>query len=84
MGQQQSADAEASDILRPLPQVRRNPEILTMVEHRLSQEPQPIADQVMVKCSCGWREAVTVWGRTQVGMMNEIKRVGEAHLEKMQ
>ena len=49
--------------------------------HTLSQEPQPIADQVMVKCSCGWREAVSLWTHhTVAGVQAEIHRVGQEHL----
>jgi hypothetical protein len=30
-----------------------------MVEHRVVIEAQMIADQLMVKCSCGWRQAIS-------------------------
>lgn len=32
-----------------------------MVTHKVRTEPQPIADQVMASCSCGWRQAVSAW-----------------------
>jgi len=32
-----------------------------MVDHTLTIEPQPIADQWMAKCSCGWRQTESFW-----------------------
>ena len=32
-----------------------------MTRHILTTEPQPIADQVMAKCSCGWRKALSLY-----------------------
>lgn len=30
-------------------------------KHTLTKEPQPIADQWMGRCSCGWRTTVSVY-----------------------
>lgn len=32
-----------------------------MTEHNLTKEPQPIADQWMGKCSCGWQTTVSAY-----------------------
>lgn len=32
-----------------------------MVDHALTLEPQPIADQWMAKCSCGWQMTESFW-----------------------
>lgn len=34
---------------------------MTRELHLLSKEPQPIADQWMGKCSCGWRTTVSFY-----------------------
>ncbi len=54
-----------------------------MTQHRMSTEPQPIADQVMVKCSCGWRNAVSVFDIQREGpsMSNICKDLFDGHID---
>ena len=32
-----------------------------MADHQLILEAQPIADQWMAKCACGWRATASTW-----------------------
>lgn len=32
-----------------------------MTDHKIRYEPQPIAGQIMVECSCGWRKGSSMW-----------------------
>jgi hypothetical protein len=47
-------------------------------EHRVTYEPQPIADQWMVRCICGWSSTVSAYEFDD--MAKEAQRRGEAHL----
>jgi hypothetical protein len=51
-------------------------------EHRLTLEPQPIADQWMAKCSCGWRKAVSLYEHAHGWQAREAAR--KAHEEHVQ
>lgn len=31
------------------------------MEHEIRYTPQPIADQIMVECLCGWRKTASTW-----------------------
>ncbi|MGI4876684.1 MAG: hypothetical protein ACRYG4_04290 [Janthinobacterium lividum] len=49
--------------------------------HRLSAEPQPIADQLMARCSCGWRSGVSFHDfPTRELAWGEVHRRQAAHL----
>lgn len=52
-----------------------------MTEHLLTLEPQPIADQMMAKCSCGWRKAVSIYEVQRGGpsMANIATQLHEQH-----
>ena len=50
-------------------------------EHMLITEPQPIADQMMVKCVCGWRQPVSLYEfGTKQAINAEVQRLYEEHL----
>lgn len=50
--------------------------------HTLTREPQPIADQWMAKCSCGWRSPVSFWEfDTQEAVFAEIDRRFRDHID---
>lgn len=54
-----------------------------MVEHRVTTEPQPIAEQIIVKCSCGWRQPVCILDHdTRQSAWNEVTRLGQDHLHE--
>ena len=49
--------------------------------HEPRHEPQPIADQVMAKCICGWREPVSTYGYpTRESLWAELHKRYKAHL----
>lgn len=45
-------------------------------------EPQPIADQWMIECACGWRSAISVYEQpSRRDVMAEISRRYGAHVD---
>lgn len=49
--------------------------------HGLTLEPQPIADQWMGKCSCGWRKAVSFWDiEDRDALIAVIRRLHSEHV----
>jgi len=53
---------------------------MTDVKHDIRVEPQPMADQMMAKCSCGWQSPVSVWDFAQPGI--EAHRRANQHVLK--
>ncbi|WP_157073614.1 hypothetical protein [Sphingomonas soli] len=52
-----------------------------MTDHTLTREPQPIADQWMAKCSCGWRKPVSFYDfSTREDVFAEIDRLFAQHI----
>jgi hypothetical protein len=52
------------------------------VDHYPRHEPQPIADQVMAGCMCGWREAVSIHDYpTRETLWAEVERRYKSHLD---
>lgn len=51
--------------------------------HKLEIEPQPIADQMMLKCACGWREPVSAMNiQTRDELLDAISKQHLEHLAK--
>jgi len=49
-------------------------------QHALTLEPQPMADQWMGKCSCGWRTTVSIYeAPTREATIQEIRRRHAEH-----
>jgi hypothetical protein len=53
------------------------------MSHRLTLEPQPIADQWMAKCDCGWRATESVFDhRNPIGLLDSLKSKHDQHLKE--
>jgi hypothetical protein len=53
------------------------------VQHRVTREAQPIADQWMLRCSCGWSCRVDLWDEslnTQAAIQQRIEFEVQKHL----
>lgn len=51
--------------------------------HEITTEGQPIADQIMVRCLCGWRLPVSMWDhRTRDELWAKIREVSESHIKE--
>lgn len=49
--------------------------------HKIENKPQPIAQQIMVQCSCGWRDVVFVFQYEQHNeLWDEVKRLRLEHM----
>lgn len=51
-----------------------------MAGHDFTAEAQPIADQVMARCSCGWRKAVSLYEFDPVLAGEEARRLHAEHV----
>jgi hypothetical protein len=52
-------------------------------QHRITREAQPIADQWMLRCSCGWSCRVDLWDEsltTQAAIQQRIEFEVQKHL----
>lgn len=49
------------------------------MKHNVIVEDQPIADQVMVKCSCGFRHALSFWDYDTDVIWEKVKQIKEDH-----
>nr|WP_312295965.1 hypothetical protein [Brevundimonas diminuta] len=53
------------------------------MDHKLTLEPQPIADQWMAKCSCGWRATESFWTTPdRDDLLAKLKERYQAHMNK--
>lgn len=51
--------------------------------HKITREAQPMADQWMLRCSCGWRCVVDLWDpalQTQAAIQQRIEFEVQKHL----
>lgn len=57
---------------------------MTPQHHQISYEAQPIADQWLARCSCGWRANVSAYDfPTRDAVLKEAERVGRDHLHSI-
>lgn len=52
---------------------------MTDAAHAVELEPQPIADQWMARCTCGWRAKASAYDFGS-GMKAEVRRLADEHL----
>jgi hypothetical protein len=56
---------------------------VSKVQHRITREAQPIADQWMLRCSCGWSRRVDLWDpalNSQAAIQQRIDFEVQKHL----
>jgi hypothetical protein len=54
----------------------------TEQRHTLTLEPQPIADQWMAKCICGWRSTASFYEfHNRETLLEELRKRFKEHLE---
>lgn len=51
-------------------------------QHALTLEPQPIADQWMAKCSCGWHSTASFYDfPNRDALLEELRKRFKQHVE---